>query len=179
MNTKKPPYKPEDLAMVHKYVKDIAIMRVLVISTNFFRSELIDQHPDMQMKVNIENEVTAYTNPEHKQAWAHIKLALFTNPINTEFNEAVPFKIETVIETRYEYKGDELFGEMFTRVMNAFCHTASVTHAWSFFRQQVVDALGRMMLPPIMLPLLVNQLNTNKIGPEKEAAKTIKKNKIN
>jgi len=150
------PYKPEDVKLFQNHLKNIILIRVLILRSNYYRDEIIDQVEGLQMGLNIENNVTVYTNPEHKQAWAHVHLVLSGKCLAQEYNDKVAFKIEATIEARYAYNSNDLSDSEFSRSMNAFCHTVSTTHTWSFFRQLIVDSLSRMMLPPVMLPLMFN-----------------------
>jgi len=147
------PYKPEDLALIPKYVQNIGLMRVAVISSSYFRDPILDQHPELQMQLNTTYKTTVYTNPDSKQSWAHIEFAVTAIPIDKNFISSVPFKIESTIEVRYTYSGADLEGQEFSKVLNAFSHTTAVSHAWSFFRQIVYDALSRMLLPSFAMPL--------------------------
>ena len=152
-STQELPYTAEDLALVPRFVQNVGLARVVVISSNYFRDPIIDQHPELQMQLDINHKTTVYTDFDSKQAWANLELALIAIPNDKNLKDTTPFKIEATIEVRYVYGGKDLKGDQFSKVMNAFCHTGALSHAWSFFRQLVHDALSRMLLPPFMLPL--------------------------
>ena len=159
MTTKKEqelPYNPDDIRIFNDKLQNIMITRILILNSSYHRDEIIDNVTELQMTLNIENKTTVYTNPEHKQAWAHVHLVLSGKPMAQEHKDKVAFKIEATLEARYTYNANDLSDSEFSRLMNAFCHTSGLTHTWSFFRQLIVDSLSRMMMPPVMLPLLFN-----------------------
>lgn len=151
------PYTQEDLALIPPFLPSLTLIRVILVSSRYCRNEILDQHPNMEMNVAFENQVTVHVDAPSKQAWAFLDMKCKAIPASAEFKGKVPFEVEARIEVRYLSTQKDLDAEQFTKALNAFCHTTSLAHGWSFFRQHLVDAMSRMQLPPILLPLLINQ----------------------
>lgn len=149
-----PSFNPEDINLVPQILDGLQIMRLVMLSSSFNRDAILDEHPTIEMQIGTTNQITAYVDAPTKQAWARINLSLFASPIDPQFKDKTPFKIESLIEARYTTT-KEVPDEVFNRAMTAFCLTASLPHAWSFFRQHTVDAMSKMNLPVVLLPLLI------------------------
>jgi len=150
------PYTQEDLALVPKFIPELSIIRVVLISSRYCRDEAIDANPSMEMNVAFENKVTAFVDAPTKQAWALVDMRCVATPSLPEFKTIIPFEVECRFEVRYLSNQTSIDDKEFQKALNAFLHTVSPSHAWSFFRQHLVDAMGRMLLPPILLPLLIS-----------------------
>lgn len=147
-----PPFTAEDLELSKKLVPGIQIMRIMVVSSNYFRDPIIDEIPALQMRVDINSNVNVFVSAE-RQAWSMITLSIKGVPISPGPEEKIAFSIETQVEIRYDAKAVEIPAEDLPRALNAFCHFNSPLHTWSFFRQHIHDAMSRMLLPPIDLPI--------------------------
>lgn len=149
-----PPFHPDDLKLLPGISNKIRFMRAMVVSSSYYRDQILDEIPNLKIKIEIKYRTIAFVNVERKQAWSHLELSIIAFPQDGKLTDRNPFKIDTKFEVRYDASNVELAPEEFQRALNAFCHTASPLHGWSFLRQHIHDAMSRMLLPPLELPLM-------------------------
>ena len=154
--SKKPklPYSPEDLATVREIAAKVNIVRIMVVSSNYFRDEILDAIPGIEMRIDLQHQITAFVPFEVKQAWIYLDLAVIATTTTPGHEGQVAFKIDTRLEIRYDATNVTIESKALHRALNAMCHVSGPLHGWSYLRQHIQDAMGRMMLPPMLLPLL-------------------------
>src|ERR1035438_2310029 len=95
------PYTQEDVALIPKFLPNLSIMRVVLVSSRYCRNEILDQHPNMEMNVVFENQNTVHVDPPSKQAWTYLDMKCRALPVSSEFKGIIAFEVEARAEVRH------------------------------------------------------------------------------
>jgi hypothetical protein len=145
----------EDLKLLKSFADKIQIGAIRILKHAYFRDNILDEEPTMQMKVGFQLNNTGFVDSNNKTLATQVTLVVYGEPLDEKFKDKVPFRVETTVEIHYDASSAaELTPEDAHRGLTALCHSSSPVHVWPFLRQQVHEAMSKMLMPPIELPIL-------------------------
>lgn len=147
------PYTESDIKLIPLIANNTKILRVMLVNSSYSREQIIDAVPGLQMAIEMKHRTMAHVHWETKQAWSYIDFHVNSKANSGPHKDKPCFQVNVRLEVRYLYDGTGVKQEDVERALNALCHTSALSHGWSFIRQHIHDAMSRMLLPPIELPL--------------------------